>query len=246
MLPLPRRCILYSFLVGSFILTTAEAQYRLEITKPPGLVRLDTEIVAEDYVWFIFSPPATDFVTTNNKKTLVFAACSPGTSYSVALIAIDYTNKTSIQQSYVVKISGEPVPPGPEPPSPPNPPNPPGPEPEPNFPPGTYNLAKFAYDTAKLIPSSQDKATKVTLLADNFQAVTSAISAGVITTVNEANNDLRNRNRTIFPNGPGDWSGFFSSFANKMLELDNNDQNWDVQKLKVALLEIEMGLRAVK
>ena len=222
----------------------AKGQYRENIQQKPGLVRLNTDIVAEDYQWFVFYPPQTDFVKTNNGQTCVFAACKTGVTYSVALTAINYTEKSSIQKIFFVEIAGD----APNPPLPPDPPDPPEPEPnpEPDFEPGRYGLARYCYDLA---PKSGQNPLIAQALANNFQAVSSSIAAGVIKDINSANKDLKARNQATFNNfggTPPEWEQFFQKFAEKMNNFFQGGQLTTVQDFRVALTEIENGLRAVK
>lgn len=228
--------------------TSLNAQYSENVVQKPGLVRLNTNIVAEDYLWFVYYPPQTDFVKTNNGKTCVFAACQTGVTYSVALTAINYTDKSSIQKIFFVEISGNgPNPPPPDPdPDPPNPPDPPPGPVEPVFPDGTYKLAKFTYDNA---PKGGNNITLANNLANNFQTVSSSIAAGVITSINNANSDLKTRNQATFAqhgSTPPEWAAFFTKFSEKMNSLFAANQLITVQDLRTAFQEIEQGLREVK
>ena len=183
---------------------------------------------------------------SKTKNVCVWVA--PPGNYDVDIICLD---NGSLSMDYkVVTIEGTaPTPPKPDPVNP-NPPNPVPPNPDPVNPnpippePGTLGYSKIAFDTALPLKVSQSTAKS---LANNYQAVSSAIRAGGIVDVSKAFEDVARRNAETMASASdkAKWESWFSTLESQI------EKDWDSNKIKsrddVAQVfkEISVGLNAL-
>lgn len=139
----------------------------LEPVAPGSLVRIQAEVAQEvRYHWMTIWPRRMDREVVHQGLVVFAAGCQPGTEYELARLGIP--NDTSLpitEERFVVRVEGDPQPPGPQPPgpNPPPGPDPPGPNPPPEpqgcslIPDGVFaNLARRACERAP--QSSPDEA----------------------------------------------------------------------------------------
>lgn len=140
----------------------------------------------------------------------------------------------------------EPQPPQPPEPEPPRPPDPqPEPDPEPELPEGEFDIARSAHAAAGKVVSPR-RVAEAHKIAESFDAIAAAISAGTLSGVRNIVTEMRTRNQQTLGDQIANWASFDEWFATQLTTLYQagrlaNDKQW-----ATLLTEVALGLRAVQ
>jgi hypothetical protein len=180
-----------------------------------------------------------DLIDRRGQPVLLVPTNKIGT-YHLVLAFLDSGKVT--QKVHSVKV-GEPDPP-------PTPPEPePGPEPEPQpepIPDGKLGFSRMAYTEAmKVHSASRGKAKN---LAENFESTASAIAAGAVRSVDEANALMVSKNRAVLSDAERPaWLSFFTAWQQKAdAALKDGSLKQTVSDYQAIYEATSQGLRRVK
>lgn len=133
-----------------------------------------------------------------------------GKAEALTIVAVRYDAETKkIERSLHALVVGTPGPNPPDPdPDPPGPPGPPTPVPD-----GKLGFTKLSYNAALALPATAK--SHLPALADNFEGVASAIAAGAIRSVDEAEESLAKKNlATVGASNRAVFLPFFTAWQN--------------------------------
>ena len=144
-----------------------------------------------------------------------------------------------------------PTPPGPTPPEPaPTPPEPPRPEPpqpdpEPALPDGTFAISQQVCDqVCELAIAADQRSAQANRVAEGFESVAAAISAGSLAGVDTILSEIRDRNRSALGQHLTLWKPFDTWLAVRLSKLYGEGRLSQPPDWAVLLRELALGLRA--
>jgi hypothetical protein len=205
----------------------------------PGEIAVITtgDSTAKRYAFTVIPASKNFYIDTGGQKA--YLAGKSGT-FTVVLVGID--GELLAIDTHTVTIVATPVPPGPGPGPGPTPP----PDPLPDVPDGKLGFTKLAFTEGMKValPTRQ----KAAALADNFTSVASAISAGAIRTVEEANAEVSKKNREVLQGAARDaWMPFLQAWSDKAdAALKAGTLRGTVQEYRDIYMATEQGLRRVQ
>lgn len=172
----------------------------------------------------------------------IFTCDTPGT-YTCVVVAI--IGGKLARDTHTITVGGPtPIPPGPIPPGP-VPPGPVPPEPEP-IPDGKLGFTRMAFTEASKVAAASRVKSKA--LADNFESTASAIAAGAVRTVDEANALMVQKNRAALTDGERPhWLPFFTAWSQKAdAALKDGSLKATIADYQAVYEATAQGLRRVK
>jgi hypothetical protein len=251
-----RRHILLVALFLFALPSIVAAQVTAIITAPPkaalgDLVILDGSGSAGTAFRWVLLGSSKTFLPIESGKRAVFASGTAG-EYVFMLVVGGQAQgggvDVAMAEHHLIVGDGQPSPPiiptpspAPQPPPVPAPQPPPVPTP-PVIPAGKYGFAQIAYDAAQGVPLPQ-RVGQGPRLAENFEAVAAAIAAGAVTSVREANDQLRGKNADVAGANRDLWLPVINAFAAKATDLARQGQLSTMDEHRAAYLEFASGLR---
>lgn len=155
---------------------------------------------------------------------------------------------TNVLKQYVVKnvILTSPITIGDDTPGPG--PNPVPPNPQVVLPDGKYKVSQKVYTLASKVPDNS-RVSGAKILADSYDSIASAISAGTITTIQDILTKTTEKNTTSLAAGnvnKVEWTPFFSELQNIVFDLYQNETLKTKDDFAQCWKEISLAFKAVK
>lgn len=168
------------------------------------------------------------FLEVDNGARIVMAYGKPGRYTFVLAVAGSVEGQLFLDQLVHTVVVGKPAPPRPDP------------KPEPPVPPSKFGLREFIKKIALEVQDPEGAA----ILANNYDAVSSAISAGAYKIVDDAFAAVAERNRDgLSDEQKTTWSDFSVKVPGKFKELFEANKVHTLPQLAEAFLEVAKGLR---
>lgn len=202
-----------------------------------SLVRCTTAHKGAGFAWFITGPSGfADSVAAEDGRLCVFTG-PPGT-YRVMLVVSHPSGKLEQGQT-TVRITGEP---GPQP-------TPPGPEPGPTppEPSSRYGLDKLALESLARVKLPAELRVKLArAVGKNFAAVASAIRAGVVPDLDDADQRVSGLNRATLGTHRRIWHEWLLEMSARFNALEKSKEISTVSDKGDAFIEVAAGLERAK
>lgn len=239
----------FAFILCTLLLwasTSSAAAPRAVISGPTRarglqLVALDaSESVAAEggLCWVQLSHPDDAVLTfEGGQKVVLLTPASGRVELLLIAVGLDGGKAVADQKRWSIAIGDDP---GPNPPGP----NPPGPGPTPPPDPGRFNLAAEVLAWSAAVPA--DQRSLAPRLAENFEAVASAVAAGVMKLPADIIGETNKRNTVTQGASRKNWGGFWESLRQRLNGLADRGELKTPEDYATAWREIAAGLRGVK